>query len=759
MTVAPATSQKRIEANRRNAQRSTGPRTPEGKSRSRFNGVKHGLTAKVPVIPGEDPAVYQARLDAMIESCAPQNQVELELLGRLAAATNWSLDRAARAEAAQISQRVRNYAIERERREEDEALALGQRLLWDARGPWQLYPHHPHTGSKSETRISWSQDPADANNPALLVLRLQRTVAGCRWLLDRWTELRARLEPGEVWAAPDQFKAIRLLGKQPLDAVDDSDVTLICLASAKLLPDGDDTKAFALVKHELHNGKEEPQIYSRELRKRPLAKLRPADAGAAREALRALVDRQTARLTLILARNQELAEADAAEAPDRLAFDPTPEGEKLRRYMLAAARLANQTIKQFLSVVRCPLSVETEDSGGGLENIGGDALALDWAYANPFAKRRATIGDASEAGATLLEREATISAGEVSPQDLRSEPNTPPAEPQLRPLNSPTSSSHDFPLALPGRGSDTMSGVTGSERSPDSPATPPLRSEPNNPPAIAQPPTSFNPEPLPHGGPAPQRTEPSTPPAMAQPPTSFDPEPLRNGGPAPLRSELNSPPAQPEPGPLNSRTSASRNSPLALAPPGRGPDTMSGVRDPDAPAITPLRSEPNTPPEEWQPLSSPTPEPVPGDGSESKLAQLNNCLAVLGSMYPPSALAKMTPSRRMAFDKFRAQLESMHSPTARSQAVPSERSEPNAAAENSQPSDSHAPHPPPDSAAVSDPTIESAADLGPFDVTDRRYFGAKMTTARAACEGSQAPSPPDRYRSISRKASKRRQQN
>jgi hypothetical protein len=39
-------------------------------------------------------------------------------------------------------------------------------------------------------------------------------------------------------------------------------------------------------------------------------------------------------LKLILARNQEIAEADAAEAPDRLAFDPSPEAEKLRRYLL-----------------------------------------------------------------------------------------------------------------------------------------------------------------------------------------------------------------------------------------------------------------------------------------------------------------------------------------------------------------------------------------------------------------------------------------
>src|SRR6516162_3987027 len=123
ITVASATSQKRIDANRRNAQKSTGPRTPEGKGRSRFNGLKHGLTATIPVIPGEDPAVYEARLEAMIESLPPRNQVELDLLGRVAAAT-WSLERATRAEAALISQRIKDETIERQRREEDEAIAL-----------------------------------------------------------------------------------------------------------------------------------------------------------------------------------------------------------------------------------------------------------------------------------------------------------------------------------------------------------------------------------------------------------------------------------------------------------------------------------------------------------------------------------------------------------------------------------------------------------------------------------------------------------
>jgi len=351
------TSQKRFDANRRNAEKSTGPRTPEGKSRSRFNRLEHGLAATVPVLPGEDPTAFQARVDAVVESFGPQNQVEFDLLERVAA-TSWAFDRATRAEAARLSYKIRHDAIEREQREKEEALMLGQRLLWDARGPWQLFPHMVSQGLKWERRTSWSENPADPNNPALLVARLERTVAGCQWLLDRWAELQARLEPGEVWVAPDQFKAVRLLGKQPLDAIDDPDVTQIFTASFKLLPDGQNGGAFAPLERELMANRHEDDVYNKELRQRQLAKLRPRDADAAREVLRALVDRQASRLKLIRARNQEIAEADAAEAPNRLAFDPNPEGEKLRRYVLAAARSVNQTIKTYLSVVRCQLSVE-----------------------------------------------------------------------------------------------------------------------------------------------------------------------------------------------------------------------------------------------------------------------------------------------------------------------------------------------------------------------------------------------------------------
>src|SRR5437773_10467151 len=54
---------RQIEANRQNAQHSTGPRTPEGRAAVRLNGLKHGLCAETVVVPGEDPAAFEAMLD------------------------------------------------------------------------------------------------------------------------------------------------------------------------------------------------------------------------------------------------------------------------------------------------------------------------------------------------------------------------------------------------------------------------------------------------------------------------------------------------------------------------------------------------------------------------------------------------------------------------------------------------------------------------------------------------------------------------
>ena len=82
----------RAEINRRNSRKSTGP-SAEGKARSRFNAVKHGCRAKLPILPGEDAQVYQDRLDAWTVKFNPRDPVEAYLVERPVNAS-WQLDRA-----------------------------------------------------------------------------------------------------------------------------------------------------------------------------------------------------------------------------------------------------------------------------------------------------------------------------------------------------------------------------------------------------------------------------------------------------------------------------------------------------------------------------------------------------------------------------------------------------------------------------------------------------------------------------------------
>jgi hypothetical protein len=87
------TSFKQIEANRRNAQKSTGPITDEGKQQSRCNAVRHGLTAETVIGALEDAEDYKAFEAAIIADYDAQSAVERELVLRLASQL-WRLRRA-----------------------------------------------------------------------------------------------------------------------------------------------------------------------------------------------------------------------------------------------------------------------------------------------------------------------------------------------------------------------------------------------------------------------------------------------------------------------------------------------------------------------------------------------------------------------------------------------------------------------------------------------------------------------------------------
>jgi hypothetical protein len=84
-------------ANKANAQRSTGPKSPEGKAVSATNSTKDGFTAKFPVVdPGEDE--HFARFKAtLIQDTRPEGALEEEFFDRLLT-YGWNLRRARAAE-------------------------------------------------------------------------------------------------------------------------------------------------------------------------------------------------------------------------------------------------------------------------------------------------------------------------------------------------------------------------------------------------------------------------------------------------------------------------------------------------------------------------------------------------------------------------------------------------------------------------------------------------------------------------------------
>jgi hypothetical protein len=80
----------RIAANRRNALKSTGPRTPQGKQAVRMNALWHGAYAQSPVLPGEDPAAFSLLLVDLRRQYQPVSPEEDALVGHLARAA-WRL--------------------------------------------------------------------------------------------------------------------------------------------------------------------------------------------------------------------------------------------------------------------------------------------------------------------------------------------------------------------------------------------------------------------------------------------------------------------------------------------------------------------------------------------------------------------------------------------------------------------------------------------------------------------------------------------
>jgi hypothetical protein len=96
---------RQIAANRRNAQKCTGPKSDEGKRVSRMNALQHGMAAKIIVLPYESTLEYHEMRAKLIEGYAPANNQEIMLVDQIAAGY-WRTMRARAHESAMINVHV-----------------------------------------------------------------------------------------------------------------------------------------------------------------------------------------------------------------------------------------------------------------------------------------------------------------------------------------------------------------------------------------------------------------------------------------------------------------------------------------------------------------------------------------------------------------------------------------------------------------------------------------------------------------------------
>jgi hypothetical protein len=90
-------SEKQQQANRQNAQKSTGPATPEGREAIRFNALTYGLRTRQTILPSENCAVYSQLWDELEADWQPQTRTERIYLETMVT-SQWLLRRIAESE-------------------------------------------------------------------------------------------------------------------------------------------------------------------------------------------------------------------------------------------------------------------------------------------------------------------------------------------------------------------------------------------------------------------------------------------------------------------------------------------------------------------------------------------------------------------------------------------------------------------------------------------------------------------------------------
>ena len=110
---ASSVSRRKRAASRRNAQKSTGPRTAAGKARSAKNSTSHGIFCRDLLLAGESEAMFRNVRESVIRRLRPQDCLELMLVDRVVS-SQWRLNRCQRSE--RLAHETESFAAARKAR-------------------------------------------------------------------------------------------------------------------------------------------------------------------------------------------------------------------------------------------------------------------------------------------------------------------------------------------------------------------------------------------------------------------------------------------------------------------------------------------------------------------------------------------------------------------------------------------------------------------------------------------------------------------
>ena len=315
-----ATSSARVEANRKNAQLSTGPKTPEGKAICRQNALKHGLTGEGIVVPDEDREVISRRFGRLEAELAPASEMGLILVYRVAL-FSVRLERSARQEATKLGEVMRRASSDFD----DQRMAEVEKLFdWIAA--------EPETNAR----------------------RLRRTPEGVNRLIKAWLDIDADLGAFDQrsWTWSQWQRIENLVGRRPTDS--------------PLSREGALCKTLWGEHGYLAPGEAEG-MDAIDRRDFAIAQLRERIAGRVAE-LRELAG------TFDL----EAIARDRAEAPTRALFDASPQAVLARKYEAAAERAMYKALHELREVEATPpvteakpeAADETPEAAEGCEALG-----------------------------------------------------------------------------------------------------------------------------------------------------------------------------------------------------------------------------------------------------------------------------------------------------------------------------------------------------------------------------------------------------